>query len=161
MSIRFEGKTIELRPDETVLDGLERHGLSLPAFCRSGVCQTCIVKASSGELPAVAQKGLKDSWRRQGLFLACVCRPSAGLCVERHESSQTFATHVEHVERLTERVLRVLLRTPAGFRYEAGQFLQLERPADALMRPYSIASLPGSGSLELHVDLLPGGLMSG
>jgi NAD(P)H-flavin reductase len=56
-------------------------------------------------------------------------------------------------------VLRVELSVPEGFEYRAGQFLQVER-AGGVMRPYSIASLPGSPHLELHVALWAGGAMS-
>lgn len=162
MAIRFEGREIELLPDETVLEGLERQGHTLPAFCRQGVCQCCLMKAKSGPVPAAAQKGLKDGQRLQSLFLACVCRPPRDqhLELERYGSSEEFASRVERVERLTEQVLRVSLALPPGFTHRAGQYLQLARPNDHLMRPYSIASLPGE-ALELHVALMPGGAMSG
>jgi CDP-4-dehydro-6-deoxyglucose reductase, E3 len=158
MTICFEGQRFELEPGETVLEGIERNGASLPAFCRRGICQACLVKARSGEVPAAAQRGLKDGLRRQALFLACLCQPAGDLELERHGSSATLPTRVERVERLSEQVLRVLLAAPAGFSHRAGQFVQLVR-SDGLMRPYSIASLPG-GPLELHVELLPGGAMS-
>lgn len=162
MAIRFEGRDVELLPDETVLEGLERHGWTLPAFCRQGVCQCCLMKAKSGPVPAAAQKGLKEAQRLQSLFLACVCRPSPDehLELERHGSSEEFSSRVERVEQLTEQVLRVSLALPSGFAHRAGQYLQLVRPSDGLMRPYSIASLPGE-PLELHVALMPAGAMSG
>jgi NAD(P)H-flavin reductase/ferredoxin len=162
MAIRFEGKEIELLPDETVLEGLERQGWTLPAFCRQGVCQCCRMKAKSGPVPPAAQKGLKEGQRLQSLFLACVCRPAQDqhLELERHGSSEEFASRVERVEQLTEQVLRVSLAPPSGLVHRAGQYLQLVRPSDGLMRPYSIASLPGA-ALELHVALMPGGAMSG
>jgi len=158
LAICFEGQRFELEPGETVLEGIERNGASLPAFCRRGICQACLVKARRGEVPAAAQRGLSDGLRRQALFLACVCQPSGDLELERHGSSAAFPTRVERVERLSEQVLRVLLAAPAGFSYRAGQFVQLAR-SDGLMRPYSITSLPG-GPLELHVELLPAGAMS-
>jgi CDP-4-dehydro-6-deoxyglucose reductase, E3 len=158
MTICFEGRRFELEPGETVLEGIERNGASLPAFCRRGICQACLIKARRGDVPAAAQRGLKDGLRRQALFLACLCQPSGDLDLERHGSSVAFPTRVERVERLSEQVLRVLLAAPVGFSHRAGQFVQLAR-SDGLMRPYSIASLPG-GPLELHVELLPGGVMS-
>jgi ferredoxin-NADP reductase/ferredoxin len=158
MTICFDGQRFELEPDETVLEGIERNGGSLPAFCRRGICQACLVRARSGHVPAAAQRGLKDGLRRQSLLLACLCKPAGDLELERYGHSAVFRTRVERVERLSQQVLRVLLAAPDGFSYRAGQFVQLER-SDGLMRPYSIASLPG-GLLELHVELLPGGAMS-
>lgn len=159
MRLHFEGQTLALLPGETVLQGIERHGGCMPAFCRRGVCQSCVVKASRGSVPPAAQQGLKDGLRQQGLFLACQCVPTEELVVERHGSSQAFASRVEHVEPLSDTVLRVRLTEPAGLRHQAGQFIQLERPGDGLVRAYSVASLPGA-PLELHVALLPGGAMS-
>lgn len=161
MAISFEGKSFELMPDETVLEGIERQGGSLPSFCRRGVCQTCLVKATHGEIPAAAQKGLKDGLRRQSLLLACVCKPTGDLALTRHTSAERFESRVERVELLSADVLRVLLSAPPGLVYEAGQYVQLERPLDGLARPYSIASLPGGEHIELHVALLPDGAMSG
>ena len=161
MTILFEGKSFELLPDETLLEGIERQGSSVPWFCRQGICQACVLQARSGTVPAAAQKGLKESSRRQGFLLSCVCRPTADLEVERCDASRRFLSRVEQVEPLSEQVLRVLVTVPEGFVYEAGQYVQLERLADGLMRPYSLASVPGSAALEMHVARLPGGAMSG
>jgi CDP-4-dehydro-6-deoxyglucose reductase len=160
MAIHFEGSTFELLPGETVLEGIERQGASLPAFCRRGVCQICVVRAKRGAVPAAAQNGLKDSLRLQSVFLACQCRPTEDLELERMGSAAKYASRVERVEPLSPGVLRVLLAAPTGFSFRAGQFLQLERASDGLTRAYSIASLPGE-ALELHVALLPGGALSG
>jgi len=159
MRIDFEGAAYELLPGEPLLSGLERQGAALPSFCRTGACQTCLVKAKRGRPPRLSQVGLKDLWVEQGLFLACMCVPEEPMEVERCEAASSVATHVERVERLSPSVLRVELQAPAGFEYRAGQFVQLER-AGGVMRPYSLASLPGTDRLELHVALFPGGEMS-
>ena len=157
--IEFEGSSYDLLPGETVLAGLTRQGVELPSFCRTGVCQTCLVRATRGTPTASSQAGVAASWVERGCFLACQCIPEGPLAVERSDVFGTFTSRVVRVEQLSQRVLRVELEVPAGFEYRGGQFLQLER-AGGVMRPYSIASLPGSGRLELHVALLPGGLMS-
>lgn len=159
MLVQFEGDSIELAPEETVLQGIERHGLTLPAYCRRGVCRGCMVKAKRGAVPAAAQRGLKESHRQQGLFLACQCLPTEALEIERCGGGEPHASRIERVERLSAGVLRAFLSAPAGLAHQAGQFVHLERPADGLRRAYSIASLPGS-AIELHVALQPGGAMS-
>ena len=68
MAVHFEGLRFELLPDETVLEGIERQGASLPAFCRQGICQACMVRAKRGSVPPAAQKGLRDGLRRQSFF---------------------------------------------------------------------------------------------
>jgi ferredoxin-NADP reductase len=158
--INYAGGRFELLPDESVLECLERAGHRIPSFCRAGVCQSCVLRAQSGDVPAVAQRGLKESWKQRGLFLSCVCQPDTELHLTPAEVTAEFETHVVHVDRASEHVLRVLLQRPEGFRFEAGQYLQLIRPLDGLMRPYSIASLPEASTIELHVALLPGGQMS-
>lgn len=159
--LRFEGKDYALEEGESVLDGLLRHGQQLSSLCRSGACQSCLLRATSGTPPAPAQLGLKDAWKQQGYFLACVCRPREDLVVERCEAAASHTTVVQRVAPLAPNVIGVWLSRPPGFDFRAGQFLQLSRPSDGLMRPYSIASLPDEELLELHVALLPNGLMSG
>ena len=159
--IAFEGREFTREEHESVLDCLLRQGAQVASFCRTGACQSCVLRATSGVVPAVAQVGLKDSLKKQGFFLACVCRPTEPLSVERCEAAETHSAVVKRVSSLSADVLRVWLSRPAGFSFRAGQFVQLVRPEDGLMRPYSIASLPDAEELELHVALLANGQMSG
>ena len=148
MPIVFEGQVFELLPGETVLEGLERQGHAVRSFCRAGVCQSCILKARCGALPSASQRELRPSLRAQGMFLSCVCRPDGDLEVERVDVAPEFSARVLRVEGLSRDVLRVSLSRPDAFDFRAGQFIQLERPADTLMRPYSIASLPTDETLS-------------
>jgi CDP-4-dehydro-6-deoxyglucose reductase len=157
--IHFEGQAFDLLAGETVLAGLERHGKKLPSFCRTGVCQTCVVRAVRGHPPANSQVGLADSWVEGGCFLACQCVPNGSLDVEPWDAVGTFESRVAHVVRLSVAVLQVELDAPPGLAYRAGQFVQLERPG-GVSRPFSIASTPGSERLELHVALRRGGAIS-
>lgn len=159
--LRFEGKEYSLEDGETVLDCLLRHGEQVSSLCRSGACQSCLLKASAGALPAPAQAGLKDAWKQQGFFLACVCRPRADLVVERCEAAASYRSLITQVTLLAANVISVRIARPLDFAFRAGQFVQVVRPSDGLMRPYSIASLPSEDELELHVALLPNGQMSG
>ncbi len=160
MHLSFEGQEYELAAGETVLDCLHRHGQQLASMCRAGICQCCLLRADSGEIPAVAQQGLKTALISRGLFMPCVCRPTGDLAVARCDALPIHQARVVEVENLSPRVLRVGLSVPEGFRFSGGQFVQLVRPVDGLMRPYSIASLPGDPLLELHVALQAEGRMS-
>ena len=159
--IEFEGQHYENDAGESVLECLLRGGVAVPSFCRSGACQSCILKATAGNIPAAAQVGLKPSLRQQGFFLSCLCRPTEGLSVERADAANAYSSRVIRVESSTAEVSRIFLTRPADFEFRAGQFAHLERPSDGLMRPYSIASLPDDDELELHVARLSGGRMSG
>jgi NAD(P)H-flavin reductase len=112
---------------------------------------------------ARSQAGLKDSWRANGYFLACVCTPEEDLIAASvGDEARTTATIIA-IHRLTDSVLRIRLVTESPFEYRAGQFITLLRetgPNQTLARSYSLASLPGEGLLELQVRILPNGQMS-
>src|SRR6478752_2073570 len=159
--LRFEDREYAIEPSESVLDCLLRQGEQVSSLCRSGACQSCLLQATSGPVPAAAQQGLKDAWKQQGYFLACVCRPQSDLTIERCDAAASHESVVRAVTPLGPNVIRVSLARPPSFEFRAGQFIQLSRPSDGLMRPYSIASLPTESELELHVALLHHGQMSG
>jgi NAD(P)H-flavin reductase len=158
MRVGFGGRSFELLPGETVLSGLERQGVAVPAFCRTGVCQTCVLRATQGRPPPRSQVGLAESWAEQGCFLACQCVPDEPLEAEPYGAVGRFDSRVTRVEALSADVLGVRLEAPAALVYRAGQYLQLERRG--VTRPYSLASTPGSAELELHVRRFAGGSMS-
>ncbi|KFE62326.1 2Fe-2S iron-sulfur cluster-binding protein [Hyalangium minutum] len=160
--IRYAAQWYPLEPQESVLEGLLRQGVSVPHACKAGVCQSCLVRAVSGAVPAQAQVGLKETLKARNYFLACSCRPEPGSELELSGGAEELQVpaRLESLELLSEEVLRVRLRPEAPFDYRAGQYLTLLR-GDGLARSYSLASLPGEEALELHVRLLPGGAMSG
>src|SRR4051812_30140964 len=112
--LRFEGKDYPLEESETVLDCLLRHGQRVSSLCRTGACQSCLLRATDGALPASAQLGLKDAWKQQGLFLACVCRPPGDLVVERCDAAPVHDTRVVAVSWLSRNVMGVRLARPPG-----------------------------------------------
>ncbi|MCP5145555.1 MAG: 2Fe-2S iron-sulfur cluster binding domain-containing protein [Gammaproteobacteria bacterium] len=160
-TVRFEGQNYPLNDGETVLDTLLRNGQPIAFSCRSGLCQSCLLQAVDGELPEAAQTGLKPTYRAQGLFLACQCRPAGTLCVRTPENAgiDTKAEIVE-LSRLNATVLKVRLRPSQTFSCRPGQYLTLLAPGP-IARSYSIANDPEmEREIELHVRLLPAGKMS-
>jgi ferredoxin-NADP reductase len=65
---------------------------------------------------------------------------------------------------VTADMLELVLAKPAGFSFQAGQFVQFEIPdlasATPALRSYSIASAPGAEHLLLYVKIVPGGKAS-
>lgn len=141
------------------MEVLLRQGVEISNSCRSGACQSCLLRAAAGAVPAVAQQGLKATLIEQGYFLSCVCRPETDLFLEPAGGLEIAAT-IAALERLTPTVMRARLRTAAPLDYRPGQYIILRR-ADGLARSYSLASLPEDGTLELHIRRAPQGRMSG
>lgn len=147
--------------DETVLDCLSRNGVSVPHSCRSGVCQSCLMQVTAGEVPEVAQKGLKTTYKKQNLFLACQCKPESDLSVKLpEEAGIDQRAIVVGKEMLNHNVMRLELRPGTEFSCEPGQYLTLIN-GEGIARSYSVANDPvREGHIELHIRLLKDGLMS-
>lgn len=112
--------------------------------------------------PAAAQKGLRESLKARNYFLACQCRPDADMKVALPggEDLPRVRTVVAAKNRLSARVMQVMLQYPKGFAFQAGQFINLIR--DDHVRSYSIANSPNPArTLELHVYEIDNGRMSG
>ena len=78
----YSGAGYQAVPGESVLEALLRQGVEISNSCRAGACQSCLLRAVSRAVPAVAQQGLKATLVEQGYFLSCVCRPEADLLLE-------------------------------------------------------------------------------
>ena len=159
-NIVWEGRALPCAPGETVLDCLLRAGVPVASACRTGACQTCMLRAVRGRPPAAAQQGLRDTWIARGLFLACQCVPEEELEVARGDALAWVRAVVRRIERPAPGIARLFLECETPLGHRAGQFIHLVRE-DGLLRPYSLASVPEDPLLELHVKRLPGGAMSG
>ncbi|MDY7232362.1 FAD-binding oxidoreductase [Hyalangium rubrum] len=158
--VNYQERWYPLEAQESVLDGLLRQGVGVPHACKAGVCQSCLMRASSGAVPEKAQAGLKETLKARNYFLACSCQLEPGMDLEVAGGEELrVPARIEALEPLSADVLRVRLWARAPFEYRAGQYLTLLRE-DGLARSYSVASLPREEHLELHVRLLPGGAMS-
>lgn len=158
--VNYQAQWYPLESEESVLDGLLRQGVAVPHACKAGVCQSCLMRASSGTVPEKAQVGLKETLKARNYFLACSCQLEQGVDLEVAGGDELrVPARLEALEPLSADVLRVRLHARGPFEYRAGQYLTLLRE-DGLARSYSLASLPREEGLELHVRLLPGGAMS-
>jgi len=158
--IAFQGEAHEC-DGASVLDCLLSHGHAIPHSCRTGVCQTCLMRARSGVIPERAQHGLTPGMKARGLFLACQCMPGADLdLVPANDAIELTTARVRSVDSLGADIFRVRLEPLAPYPYRAGQFARVYRDA-ATARNYSLASVPVLDDLlELHVSRVPGGQVS-
>lgn len=160
-SILYNDTAYEVEESKSVLETLEAHGHDVPNACRSGVCQSCLMKAVKGTPPAESQKGLKNTLVAQGYFLSCRCMPADDLSVVLPDAvGLQCAARITRVRKLSERVLEVALSPEGEFHYRPGQFLTLIN-ATGVARSYSIASVPEhDDALHLQIALMPNGVMS-
>jgi ferredoxin-NADP reductase/ferredoxin len=160
--ITYAGQSYECRTEESVLQCLGRHGVEPPSSCRSGVCQTCLMKATVGTPPIEAQAGLKTQLQMQGYFLACICIPNQDMTIVRADETALPQITTTLIEKrpLNQNIMRIRLKPETSFSYHPGQFINLHRDNDTA-RCYSIASLPNDEAIELHVEWIKDGKVSG
>lgn len=156
--VTYLGQTHEVGSGQTVLEALLDGGAAIPNSCRAGACGACIVQAKTGEVPAVAQQGMREAWKLRGYFYTCVCRPEGDLELEPLGDGARVRARVVERLPLSASVTRLRLRLEEAMPAQAGQYVTLHR--DGVARSYSIAALPEPGMIELHVRHLRGGQLS-
>ena len=161
-SVHFGSSIYPVAPEQSVLDCLLDHDVPVPFSCRSGICQTCLMRSTGAPPPEAAQAGLKDSLKLQNYFLACVCHPEQDMSVTLPDAAQAaIPATVKKLELLNDDIMHVALECHQPIDYRAGQFINLFRD-QSLGRSYSIASVPQQDDhLHLHVRRLPDGRVSG
>ena len=160
--IKFQGEEYERPDDVSVLDTLLDQGLHIPHGCKSGVCQSCLMRATEGEVPDEAQAPLKEHQKERHYFLACSCFPEGDLSVvlPADDEVHTYQVQVLEKTKLNNNIIGLKLTIPQDFKYRAGQFINLIKDIDT-QRSYSLASVPGRDEfLELHVKLIENGIVS-
>lgn len=156
--VHYNRQAVSLNDDESVLEGLIRHGISVNHGCRSGVCQSCMMVADHGDAPDNAQIGLTQNQKALNYFLSCICHPQKALTVSSLDSEAlTHSARVEQKRWLNDRVMAIRLSSDITFK--AGQYLTLWKD-NRLGRSYSIASIEDEGFIELHIKHLSDGKLS-
>lgn len=160
--LKFNDDVFTVSSGQTVLETLLGNGIEVPNNCRAGACQSCLMQVTKGKVPEAAQKGLKDSFKAKGYFLACSCIPEENIdiCIPDSSQLKTQAT-VKEINKLSDDVIELKIQTEDQYDYFAGQFVTLWRD-DNLGRSYSLASLPENDNLlTFHIRVIPNGAFSG
>jgi ferredoxin len=159
--LKYKDQIIEVAAGTSVLDTLLDHGQDIPNSCRAGACQSCVMQVTRGNVPERAQRGLKDSHKLKGLFLACSCHPDEDIdiCLPDNNQFKVPATVHKLIKRPGD-VIELQLKTDQAFDFHAGQFVTLWRDKH-LARSYSLTTIPQSDSLlTFHIKRIPGGAFS-
>jgi propane monooxygenase reductase subunit len=164
------GEEIECEDEETVLDAAFRQGYSLVYGCREGQCSACKCFLLEGEvsLKRYSTFALSDAEEASGYTLLCRAMPDTDLTVELLHVQEEY--RLEHTiqdgkgtvlscDLLTGDIYRLTLalEEPSDFTFTPGQYLDLHVPATDLRRSFSMAGLPGEGTLEFLIRAYPGG----
>lgn len=154
-----------LEANESVLDCLLRNEQPIAYACRSGVCQSCLVKAVKGTPSPQATAGLKSTLQADGYALACQWVPEGDVEVKLPGAAENAVeVKIERMDLLNNDVIRLILKPTKAdsmFASRPGQYLNLINPA-GVSRSYSIANdYARDGHIELHVARTPQGLFTG
>lgn len=156
------GRQIEVAEGTNLLAALREHGMPVSYSCMAGRCGTCRCKVISGQL--------MEGERVGGIgeqVLACLSTVTQDCTVEIPEPDEVvqhparvLKASVAAIEPMTHDILRLRLRASKPLDFSPGQYVQLQF-APQLVRPFSMAGLPGDDELEFHIRLVPDGRASG
>ncbi|WP_085318268.1 NADH:ubiquinone reductase (Na(+)-transporting) subunit F [Derxia lacustris] len=171
LTIEPLGQTIEVAEGQTILDASLRAGIYLPHACCHGLCATCKVQITDGEVEhgAASTFALMDVEREDGKCLACCATLQGDLTIEADIDEEPdarvlpvrdFDGSVSRIESLTPTIKGVWIEldAPGGMDFQAGQYVNLQLPGGEESRAFSIASPPSQrGEIELNIRRVPGG----
>ena len=163
------GQTVNVEPDQTLLDACLRAGVWLPHACCHGLCATCKVQVLEGEIehgPA-SPFALMDFERDEGRALACCATLQSDAVIEADIDEEPDALGIpvsDHrgvvtaIEDLTPTIKGVRVRLDAPIHFQAGQYIFLDIPGLGERRAFSLANPPSTGAeIEWHIRQVPGG----
>ena len=166
------GATIDVEDGQTLLDAALRQGIYIPHACGHGLCGTCKVQVTEGEVDHGAANpfALMEMERDDGMTLACCATLLSDAAIEADLEDEPdaqviavrdFAAKVVRIEQLTPTIKALHLQLDTPIRYQAGQYVQVQIPGVEGGRAFSIANAPGadgtSSEIELNVRLVQGG----
>ena len=76
------GITAKCAETDTVLAVAKANGLNIPSGCTFGLCGTCRIKKTSGEVHMVHNGGITDEDIEAGYILACCSRPIGAVTID-------------------------------------------------------------------------------
>lgn len=77
-----DGRRIEARATETIMNTLEKAGVVIPSLCRSGECSTCRTKLTAGTVFHPGTELLRKADMRFGYIHPCVTYPISDITLQ-------------------------------------------------------------------------------
>ncbi|WP_168015984.1 hybrid-cluster NAD(P)-dependent oxidoreductase [Halomonas salinarum] len=84
LSVEFSstGKSVRIQPGETVHAAAAKLGLHIPKACGMGICGTCRVSLSSGDVDMDHNGGITEEDVADGYILSCCSKPRGNVVVD-------------------------------------------------------------------------------
>ncbi|MFC3284742.1 FAD-binding oxidoreductase [Litchfieldella rifensis] len=84
LSVEFTsaGKSVRIQPGETVHAAAAKLGLHIPKACGMGICGTCRVPLTSGQVDMEHNGGITDEDVEEGYILSCCSKPTGNVVVD-------------------------------------------------------------------------------
>ena len=169
LTIEPLGQTLEVEEGQTILDAALRAGIYLPHACCHGLCATCKVSVTDGEIDhgEASNFALMDYEREEGQCLACCATLQSDVVIEaeieadddaRNLPVRDFRGTVNRIEALTPTIKGLWITLDEPMDFQAGQYINLELPSGQGSRAFSLANAPQQAvEVELNIRLVPGG----
>lgn len=169
LTIEPLGQTIEVEDDQTILDAALRAGIYLPHACCHGLCATCKVQVTDGEVDhgEASPFALMDFERDERKTLACCARLQSDATIEADIDEEPdaeiipvrdFEGTVSRIESLTPTIKGIWVTLDEAMHFQAGQYVNVNIAELGISRPFSLANAPSTGKeIELNVRIIPGG----
>lgn len=169
LTIEPLGQTLDVEEGQTILDACLRQGVWLPHACCHGLCATCKIQVTDGEIEhgAASPFALMDFERDEGKCLACCATLQSDTVIEAEIDEdpdaenlpvRDYTATVSRIEALTPTIKGIYLTLSAGehLAFQAGQYINATIPGVDTPRAFSLANAPQSAELELNIRLVPG-----
>ncbi|MGB0713664.1 MAG: NADH:ubiquinone reductase (Na(+)-transporting) subunit F [Gammaproteobacteria bacterium] len=169
LTIEPLGETIEVEEDQTILDAALRAGIWLPHACCHGLCATCKVELTEGEIEhgEASPFALMDFEREEGKCLACVATLQSDAVIEADIDEdpdaeihpvEDYQGTVTAIETLTPTAKRVVIKLDRDLSFQSGQYINLKLQGMEQSRAFSLANPPSrADEVELQIRHVPGG----
>ena len=83
--------TVEIGPDETILEAFERAGVPWLFGCRQGACRVCLARVVKGQVKMPRSTAIKLDDLKQGWVLTCVAKAGADLTLRGVQAPPSLA----------------------------------------------------------------------
>lgn len=169
LTIEPLGQTLDVEDGQTILDAALRAGIFLPHACGHGLCATCKIHVTDGEIDhgEASNFALMDYEREEGQALACCATLQSDVTIEadveedadaRNLPVRDYAGTVSRLVDLTPTIKGVWVTLDVPLDFQAGQYVSLRLPDGSGARAFSLANVPSQDrEIELNIRIVPGG----